>query len=77
MATNSIYSIIDETGNESSIGFEIIFDGKIDEDMVQKSTDKSTVDNYIEFVEKKEKLILKKIKQIFIQKIIKKNSKII
>ena len=41
MATNSIYSIIDETGNESSIGFEIIFDGKIDEDMVQKSTDKS------------------------------------
>ena len=56
MATNSIYSIIDETANESSIGFEIIFDGKIDEDMVQKSTDKSTVDNYIEFVGKKGKI---------------------
>jgi len=56
MSANSIYSFIDETGNESRNGFEIILDGKVNEDMVQKSTDKSTIDNYIEYVINKEKI---------------------
>lgn len=55
MATNSIYSFIDEVEDESSNGFEIISDGKVDEDMIQKSSDRSTIDSYLEFVENKEK----------------------
>ena len=49
---NSIYTINE---NDSSNGFEIISDGKVDEDMVQKSTDKSTIDSYIEFIGQKDK----------------------
>ena len=52
-AANSIYTIADE--NDSSNGFEIISEGIVDEDMVQKSTDKSTIDSYIEFVGQKDK----------------------
>ena len=55
LAINSIYTYIDEAEDESSNGFEIISDGKVDEDMVQKSTDKSTIDSYLEYVENKEK----------------------
>ena len=47
---NSIYnaSRIDETDNESYSDdvIEFINDGKMDENMVKKSTDKSTIDNY-------------------------------
>ena len=50
---NSIYTFVDE--NDSSNGFEIIAEGVVDEDMVQKSTDKSTIDSYIEFIGKKDK----------------------
>jgi hypothetical protein len=52
-AANSIYTIVDE--NDSSNGFEIISEGIVDEDMVQKSTDKSTIDSYIEFIGQKDK----------------------
>jgi hypothetical protein len=52
-AANSIYTIVDE--NDSSNGFEIISEGIVDEDMVQKSTDKSTIDSYIEFLGQKDK----------------------
>ena len=54
---NSIYSSkINDTGYESSYeGFEeMIIDGKMDEDLVQKSTDKNTINNYYEFIKKKE-----------------------
>ena len=55
IATNSIYTFIDKTEDDSlSNGFEIISDGKVDEDMVQKSTDRSTIDSYFEYVENKE-----------------------
>ena len=54
MVANSIYTFVDEP-EESSNGFEIISEGKVDEDMVQKSTDKSTIDSYLECVENKEK----------------------
>lgn len=56
--TNSIYNTcIDETENESSSNnvLEIIYDGKMDENMVQKSTDKTTMENYNEFIGKKDK----------------------
>ncbi len=49
---NSIYS---DTINESSLQYEeIIIDGRMDEDLVKKSTDKNTINNYIEFIKKKE-----------------------
>ena len=54
MATNSIYTFIDED-EESSNGFEIISDGRVDKDMVQKSTDRGTIDSYLEYVENREK----------------------
>jgi len=57
---NSIYNTcIDETENESSSNdvLEIIYDGKMDENMVQKSTDKTTMENYNEFNEKKDKTL--------------------
>ena len=42
---------IDETLNESSSQvFEIIADGKMDEDKVKQSTDETTIDNYIEYI---------------------------
>ena len=50
---NSIYnSCIDEDENESSSNdvLEIIYDGKMDETMVEKSTDRTTIDNYNEFI---------------------------
>ena len=52
---NSIYTNnIDETGNMSSYdGIEMIQDGKVDIDMVKKSTDKTTMNNYNEFIGKK------------------------
>ncbi len=52
---NSIYTNnIDETGNMSSYdGIEMIQDGKVDLDMVKKSTDKTTMNNYNEFIGKK------------------------
>ena len=59
---NSIYNtFIDETENESSSNdaFEIIYDGKMDENMVQKSTDKTTMENYNEFIGKKDKTLKK------------------
>ena len=58
---NSLYSgnktlnnfeSIDETLNESSSQvYEIISDGKMDEDKLKQSTDKTTIDNYIEYIE--------------------------
>jgi hypothetical protein len=53
---NSIYSSkIEETGYESSYdGIEMIIDGKMDEDLVQKSTDINTINNYNEFIKKKD-----------------------
>ena len=57
---NSLYSgsktlnnfeSIDETLNESSSQvYEIISDGKMDEDKVKQSTDKTTINNYIEYI---------------------------
>ena len=54
--TNSLYaSKFDDTGNESSYdGCEMIIDGKMDEELVQKSTDKNTINNYNEFIKKKD-----------------------
>ena len=53
---NSIYtSKCDDTGYESSYdGVEMIIDGKIDEELVRKSSDKNTINNYNEFIKKKE-----------------------
>ena len=52
---NSIYTNnFDETGNASSYdGVEMIADGKIDEDKVVKSKDQTTINNYNEFIRKK------------------------
>ena len=53
---NSIYSSkYDDTGYESSYeGFEeMIIDGKMNEDLVKKSEDKNTLNNYNEFIKKK------------------------
>jgi len=52
---NSIYTNnIDETGNMSSFEtIEMIQDGKVDLDMIKKSTDKTTINNYNEFIGKK------------------------
>lgn len=58
---NSIYnaSRIDETDNESYSDdvIEFINDGKMDENMVKKSTDKSTIDNYNLYIGKNEKIL--------------------
>ena len=53
---NSIYtSKYDDTGYESSYdGVEMIADGKMDEELVKKSSDKNTINNYNEFIKKKE-----------------------
>ena len=54
LTVNSLYSNIDDTGYESSYdGVEMIIDGKMDEDLVQKSKDKNTINNYKEFIQKK------------------------
>ena len=48
-------SRIDDTGYESSYdGFEMIVDGKMDEDLVKNSSDKNTINNYNEFIKKNE-----------------------
>ena len=53
---NSIYSSkMEDTVNESSLAYEeMIIDGRMDEDLVKKSTDKNTINNYNEFIKKKE-----------------------
>ena len=51
--TNSLYSGIDEKDNESSNEFEIISDGKMNENMLQKSTDQTTIDSFNEFIGRK------------------------
>ena len=59
--TNSIYTCIDETLNESSDEVvEIISDGKMNESMLQKSTDQTTIDSFNEFIGRKEKKMAKK-----------------
>ena len=46
---------VSETFNESSSQvFEFISDGKMDKSMVKKSNDKTTIDNYIEYIDNKE-----------------------
>ena len=46
---------VEETMNESSSQvFEIISDGKMDKNMVKQSTDRTTIDNYIEYVDNEE-----------------------
>ena len=41
--------------NESSSQvFEFISDGKMDKNMVKQSTDKTTIDNYIEYIDNQE-----------------------
>ena len=56
--TNSIYSCIDEAGNESSNEvLEIISDGKMNESMVQKSKDQTTIESFNEFIGRKDKKI--------------------
>ena len=43
---------VSETLNESSSQvFEFISDGKMDKSMVKKSNDKTTIDNYIEYID--------------------------
>ena len=45
----------EDTGYESSYeGCEMIIDGKMDEELVRKSSDKNTLNNYNEFIKKKE-----------------------
>ena len=53
---NSMYtSKCDDTGYDSSYeGIEMIIDGKMDEDLVKKSSDKNTINNYNEFIKKKD-----------------------
>ena len=46
---------VEETLNESSSQvFEFISDGKMDKNMVKQSTDKTTIDNYIEYIDNQE-----------------------
>lgn len=54
--TNSMYtSKYDDTGYESSYeGIEMITDGKMDEDIIKKSKDQNTINNYNEFILKKD-----------------------
>lgn len=60
---NSIYntSCIDENDNESYSDdvIEIINDGKMDENMVKKSADKTTIDNYNLYIGKNEPILKK------------------
>ena len=64
---------IDETLNESSSQvFEIIADGKMDEDKVKQSTDETTIDNYIEYIGNKNDDIKKNRIDIYNSKKLKK-----
>ena len=64
---------IDETLNESSSQvFEIIADGKMDEDKVKQSTDETTIDNYIEYIGNKNDDIKKNKIDIYNSKKLKK-----
>ena len=59
--TNSLYtSKADETGYDSSYDqCEMIVDGKMDEELVKNSCDKNTINNYNEFIGKKDSNSLK------------------
>jgi len=59
--TNSLYtSRADDTGYDSSYDqCEMIVDGKMDEELVKKSCDKNTINNYNEFIGKKDSNNLK------------------
>ena len=64
---------INETLNESSSQvFEIIADGKMDEDKVKQSTDETTIDNYIEYIGNKNDDIKKNRIDIYNSKKLKK-----
>ena len=68
---NSIYTPrIEENENESTSNeiLEIIYDGKMDEKMVEKSTDETTIDNYNEFIGINKKLPKKNIIDIYNKK---------
>ena len=75
---NSIYNTrIEEFDNESSSSnevIEIINNGKMDENMIQKSTDKTTIDNYNEFIRKNEKFEKNNKVDIYMKKCIKNNN---
>ena len=73
---NSLYNTcIDETENESSDEvIEIIYDGKMDENMIQKSTDKATINNYNEFIGKNNSISKKYNVDIYNKKSVKKNN---
>ncbi len=59
--SNSIYACIDETENESSNEvLEIISDGKMNESLLQKSTDQTTIDSFNEFIGRRERKTAKK-----------------
>ena len=59
--TNSLYtSKADDTGYDSSYDqCEMIIDGKMDEELVKNSCDKNTINNYNEFIGKKDSNSLK------------------
>ncbi len=59
--TNSLYtSRADDTGYDSSYDqCEMIIDGKMDEELVKNSSDKNTINNYNEFIGKKDSNSLK------------------
>ena len=75
---NSIYNTcIEEFDNESSSSnevLEIINNGKMDENMIQKSTDKTTIDNYNEFIGNNEKFTKNNKVDIYMKKCIKNNN---
>ena len=58
--TNSIYSLDGIDNQSSNEAFEIISDGKMNESMLQKSTDQTTIDSFNEFIGRKDKKITKK-----------------
>lgn len=73
---NSILdSCIDENEKEScsSEVLEIINDGKMDESMLQKSTDKTTMDSYNEFIGKKNLVFKKNKVDIYRKNCVKNN----
>ena len=59
--TNSLYtSRVDDTGYDSSYSqCEMIVDGKMNEELVKNSSDKNTLNNYNEFIGKKDSNSLK------------------
>ena len=49
---------LEETMNESSDIIEIISNGKVDKERVKQSKDKSTIDNYIEFIDNEDNFLV-------------------